>query len=228
TFYHNFVEKSELTQFGTNALLLYALQLRFGIEDIIEVAATSLVDGNDDKKTDIVYINTDRKEVVIGQGYLATVHKSEAPANKASDLNTSVTWLLNREADIPERLKAAAAELNRAIKENEIEKITLWYSHNLNESKNVKDELKTAEMTLRSILDSKYPELSIEVYSAEVGLETVDSWYKGLTTPILITEEIVLQNITGFEIKELKWTSFSTYLPGKILNELYKRHGTNL
>lgn len=229
TFYQNFAEKTELEQFGTNAMLLYALQIKFGIEDIIEVAATALVDGSNDKKTDIVYIDLDKKEAVIGQGYIASVHKNEAPANKASDLNTSVTWLLNREtADIPERLQAAAAELKRSIRDGEIDKITLWYSHNLNESKNVKDELKTAEMTLKSILSSKYPDLAIEVFSAEVGLETIDAWYRGLTTPILITEEILLENIAGFEIDELKWTSFSTYIPGKVLNELYKKHGTNL
>lgn len=229
TFYQNFIEKQELNQFGTNALLLYALQLRFGLEDIIEVAATALVDGNDDKKTDIVYIDKDRREAVIGQGYLATVHKKEAPANKASDLNTSVTWLLNRDTDeIPERLRPAAKELKKLISDGEIDKITLWYSHNLNESENVKNELKSAEQTLNSILKANYPDKAIEVFSAEVGLETLDTWYKGLTTPILVTDEIQLDNISGFEIEESSWTSFSTYIPGNVLNDLYKKHGTNL
>ncbi len=54
TFYANFWPRTDLREFNDNALLLYALQLRYGVEDIFEVASTSLVDGNDDKKADLV------------------------------------------------------------------------------------------------------------------------------------------------------------------------------
>lgn len=125
-FYQNFISRNELNQFEDNALLLYALQIKYGIEDIIEVAASSLVDGNDDKKTDIVYIDVEKKEAVIGQGYFARKDKDSAPSNKASDLNTAVSWLLTRNIkEIPERLQSAALELRNRIKDGEIEKITL-------------------------------------------------------------------------------------------------------
>ena len=41
-----------IERYGNNALLLYALQLRFEITDIISVASDALTDGGDDKKCD--------------------------------------------------------------------------------------------------------------------------------------------------------------------------------
>ena len=55
-----FTSRDDLKKFGSDSLLLYALQLKFGIEDIILVASNSLTDGSDDKKADLVYIDSDR------------------------------------------------------------------------------------------------------------------------------------------------------------------------
>lgn len=93
-FWQNFSERDDLKKYKDNALLLYTLQINFGIEDIDASASDSLTDGGGDKKADLVYINTDKKEAVIGQGYFSKEYKKEAPANKASDLNTAITWLL--------------------------------------------------------------------------------------------------------------------------------------
>ncbi|TVZ15481.1 AIPR family protein [Maribacter sp. MAR_2009_72] len=228
-FYQNFDSRDDLKQFESNALLLYSLQLRYGIEDIMEVAATALVDGSDDKKTDIVFIDTERREAVIGQGYVATTDKDSAPSNKASDLNTSVTWLLTRNInEIPERIQAAALELRNRIKDNEIDRITLWYSHNLPESTNVDEELKSAENTLNSILSTNFPSQNVESLSLEVGLETLENWYEGLTTPILVTDVLTIENVSGFKLEEDKWTSFSTVMPATKLHELYEEYGTDL
>ncbi|WP_051201363.1 AIPR family protein [Christiangramia portivictoriae] len=229
SFYQNFKSRQDLEQFDDNALLLYSLQIKYGIEDIIEVAATALVDGSDDKKTDIVYIDTERKEAVIGQGYFSVKDRKSAPSNKASDLNTSVSWLLTRKIDeIPERLQSAATELRKRINDNEIDTITLWYSHNLPQSQNVQDELTSAENTLKSILTSNYKNTKVEATSIEVGLETLENWYLGLTTPILVTDDIVLKDISGFEIEEDKWKAYSTIIPASKLKELYDEHGTDL
>ncbi|MES0447284.1 MAG: hypothetical protein ABUJ92_12135, partial [Desulfobacterales bacterium] len=85
------------------------------VEDIDEVASTSLVDGSGDKKTDLLYINTDLSEAVIAQGFYSQKDRDEAPANKASDLNTAVTWLLTRAIkDLPARIKSAAIELRNS------------------------------------------------------------------------------------------------------------------
>ena len=228
-YYPNFTARTDLARYSDNALLLYTLQIRFGIEDIDEVAIDSLVDGSDDKKTDLVYIDGDTGEAVIAQGFYAIKDRTEAPANKASDLNTAVTWLLTREIDeLPARIKSAAQELRDKIHDNTIKRITLWYSHNLPESENVKDELKSAENTLASILESHFEGHDVESLSLEVGLETLEEWYQALTIPILMTDAINLENINGFELNESDWQSFSTYFPANILFDLFQEHQTKL
>lgn len=153
---------------------MYTLQLRFRIEDIDEIAATSLVDGYDDKKTDLVYIDDETGEAIIAQGFFATKDRSEAPSNKASDLNTAVTRLLTRNIkDLPDIPKSTTQELRQKIQDNTVKRITLWDFHNLPESQNVKDELKKAENTLASILSRHYTENIVESLSLEVGLETI-------------------------------------------------------
>ena len=51
----DFQARSDLTEkYGNNALLLYALQLRFEISDVVSVASDALTDGGDDKKCDLI------------------------------------------------------------------------------------------------------------------------------------------------------------------------------
>jgi len=116
TYFSNFSSRVDLERYGDNSLLLYStVQLKYGIEDIDEVATTSLVDGGDDKKTDLVYIDIELGEAVIAQGFMSQKDRGEAPANKACDLNTSVTWLLTRELDeIPERIRSDVAVSQQA------------------------------------------------------------------------------------------------------------------
>ena len=110
--------RTDLNQYGSNALSLFALALRFGLEDLDTVASESLTDGIDDKKVDIIYIDRDEGVAVIAQTYMASSLKKEAPANKASDLNTGVAWLIQRSiSDLPKRLKSPAKELREAIQE---------------------------------------------------------------------------------------------------------------
>lgn len=81
--------------YGANALAVYALQLRFGIEDPSELAS-SVVDGDGDKKCDVVHVHEESGTAVIVQAYMSDdPSKVNPPVNKASDLNTAATWLLN-------------------------------------------------------------------------------------------------------------------------------------
>lgn len=53
-FYDDFNGRSLLkNEFNSNSLMLYALELRFNIDDIFDVAADSLTDGCNDKKCDL-------------------------------------------------------------------------------------------------------------------------------------------------------------------------------
>lgn len=55
----NYKGRTDLVDlYGDNSLLLYALQLRYDIEDIISVASEALTDGSDDKKCDLKLATT--------------------------------------------------------------------------------------------------------------------------------------------------------------------------
>ena len=51
--------------FGDNALALYALSLRFEVDDLKSVGLESITDGSDDKKLDMIYINTEDHFAVV-------------------------------------------------------------------------------------------------------------------------------------------------------------------
>jgi len=163
-FWEAFNSRTDLEKHGVDALLLFALQLRFSIEDIDLVASTSLTEGGDDKKADLVYIDSETGYVIIAQTYIAVnitgkngELKKEAPSNKASDLNTAIPWLLARPIDeVPENLRPHAEKLRQVLSDHKIRNIQLWCVHNLPESTNVKQELKTVEHTTRSILQANF------------------------------------------------------------------------
>ncbi|MEC4803942.1 MAG: hypothetical protein SAJ12_12415 [Jaaginema sp. PMC 1079.18] len=170
-------------RYKNNALILFALEMRFDIEDIHAVAADSLTDGRDDKKIDLIYIDTDEKIAVIAQGYYSQNFNKEAPANKASDLNTGAGWLLCREIDeLPERIKPSAIQLHDAIMTGDINRIEFWYVHNCLESANVESELKTVSKTasnsLKQLLEnaSKNTKSYPEIYTLEVGHIKLSKW----------------------------------------------------
>src|ERR1039457_3750005 len=86
-------ERDDLGKYGSNGLGLFALVLHFGLEDSESVATDAVVDGSDDKKCDIVYIDRNERVAVVAQCYESQKPRDEAPANKASDLSTAIGWL---------------------------------------------------------------------------------------------------------------------------------------
>ncbi len=230
-FWAAFQARDDLSQFGVDAFLLFALQLKFGIEDIELVASNSLTEGSDDKKADLVYIDSEAGHAVIAQTYISQdMGKKEAPANKASDLNTAVPWLLIRPIDdLPISIKSHAEELRQAIKDGVIKFIYIWYVHNLPESVNVKKELETVEHTAKAIIKSTFLACGeIEIQALEVGTSTIEEWYKNISTPILVAEEFTIPISGGFEIGEANWRAYVTSIPARWLYEQFQTHKTNL
>ena len=143
----DFQARSDLTEkYGNNALLLYALQLRFEISDVVSVASDALTDGGDDKKCDLIYVDEDTGVAVVAQGYMKQTPKETdlAPGNKASDLNTAAAWVFAQNPDdVPERIREQVRLLQSSIESNSVSTIYFWYVHNLNEQNNpqIKEEL---------------------------------------------------------------------------------------
>ncbi len=138
-----FRARADLKAYGDNARLLFALELKFRLDDIHTTALNALTDDPDDKKCDLLHVDRSSALAVVAQAYEAKDPKRPAaPSNKATELNTAATWLLSRDlSKLPERLRPAARELRTALADSMIRRLHFWYVHNLPESKNVKDEL---------------------------------------------------------------------------------------
>jgi len=224
-----FLSREDLKEYGDNALGLFALALRFGIEDLETAAADSITDGSDDKKCDIVHVNTDEEYAVIAQCYMTSKEKKSAPANKASDLNTGVAWLLQREIDeLPERILSAAQELRAGINEGSIKNLYIWYIHNLPESDNVNQEMITVQQTAVSAIGAIFSGKKVSVTSYEVGNEKLNEWYEESQSPILVSDKISFPYEGGYKITGPGWESFSTPIPAQLLYRLFKKHKTKL
>jgi hypothetical protein len=225
-------DREDLKQYGNNSLLLFALEMRFSIEDIHTVAADALTDGHDDKKCDLVYINIDEEAAIIAQAYFSSdSSKKEAPANKASDLNTAAAWLLSRDlADLPDRIRPAATQLRDALGKGLISTIEFWYVHNLPESTNVSNELRTvqssASNSLRQLLGAG---ISLpNVATIEVGSSQLENWYRALTTPILVLEHFNIDVTGGYSISSDNWSAFVTAIPAIWLHQIFKDYKSDL
>lgn len=224
-----FQNRNDLEKYADNAIGLFALALRFGIDDLETVAADSITDGHDDKKCDMVFVEKDEGYATIAQCYYSSRSRPAAPANKASDINIAIGWLLQRpEKDLPERIRPAAIELRQAINDNQIEDIHLWYVHNLPGSENVRQELITVEHTCDSILKINFPGKRVRIHVLEVCSEKLDEWYEDTQSPILVTESFELPVEKGFEVEGDHWSAFVTTVSGKFLHKAYSDFGAKL
>ncbi len=224
--------RTDLDQYGSSKRLLFALQIAFGIEDIHTVATTALTDGPDDKKCDAVLVDQASARAVIAQSYEAatTTTRVAAPANKAADLNTAITWMLGQDlSDIPEHLRPAARELHEALEADEINTFEIWYCHNLPESKAVEEELQAATVTVRRLLNERFPRSNVEsVVGSEVGRGTLETWYRGTQVPILVSDQFALQVSGCFEEAGDKWSAVCASVPAAWLHELFKEYQSDL
>ena len=234
TFLKDFNGRYELkNKYKDNALLLYALQLRFDIEDIDAIAADALTDGADDKKCDLIFIDRDLGISVIAQAYNRNNPSDTdlAKENKACDLNTAAAWVFSGDVNIiPKTIKDAVIDLQAAIDEKSISTIYFWYVHNLNENNNpkIKQEMHTLQAQLESTLAGKYPEEDLKINTLEVGLNTIEKWYENSNRRIAIEDNYKVIHRNGFEIKTNEWRAFVTAVSGKWLRDLYIDKGDDL
>jgi len=229
-YFENFLGRVDLTEkYGDNALLLYALELRLQIEDIQGVATDALTDGNDDKKCDLVYISEEDGIAVIAQGYMARKERRSAPSNKASDLNTAVTWLLNESLEkLPTDIKAAAYQLRNALEYKKLNTIQIWYVHNCPESENVKRELNAVKLSCITAIEQNMDE-NVNVIALEVGNETLNKWYKSSSVPILVADEFEVPTVYGgYQVNGENWKSYMTSIPLTFLYDNYHKYKDEL
>ena len=223
--------RTDLNNYGDNRLLLFALQLHEGIEDIDLVATEALTDGHNDKKCDLVYSDPELGKIIVAQGYWSSKpDRKEAPSNKASDLNTACAWLFGRDyASMPPELKSVAEEVEGRLVIDEVSAIEIWYVHNLQESDNVARELERVKETADSLVRRNFSASKVDSISVtEVGRRTLNTWYRGTQTPILVTEGFSFETRGGYTTEGTNWSAYSTSVPAAWLRDLYLRFGKDL
>ena len=225
--------KNLADSYGDNALLLYALQLRFDIEDIDSVAADSLTDGADDKKCDLIYVDRESGIAVVAQAYSRLNPKLEdlAKVNKASDLNAAAAWVFTDDiSHVPNTIKDAILDLQEAIKEQAISTVYFWYVHNLDEKRNpeIEVEMSTVQAQVQAAVDSKYPEEDLKISTLEVGLNTIQKWFDSSTRRISIEDDYIVECKNGFELDSENWRAYVTAVSGKWLRNIFLEKGDDL
>jgi hypothetical protein len=212
-----------------DAIGVFAINLRFNLDDIQTIVSEAITGGGDDKKCDVLYVDKEREIAVIAQYYISQKIREAAPANKASDLNTALTWLLSTNLDnLSDVLKGRADELRSAINAGEIKQFYIWYVHNLPCSKNVQDELRAVEDTARAAL-TRYPSgQDINIFAEEICETQLDRLYMQAERTVIVTDEITTTVPDAIEIREEDWTSVVTTVGGSWLHDLYHRYKTDL
>lgn len=208
-----------------SAYLCWVMALYLDRNDVFELATDSLTDGKNDRKIDFVDLDIGNGKITLAQGYYSKKDRDEAPANKASDMNTAIAWLLSGDISvIPSYMRSIIIECREAISNNEISIIDAVYVHNLPESKNCKNELRTIEIHQSKLFE----QYNIEVVSHELGRETIENLYVSKESQILVTDEIEIEGQPLFEESTEDWKAYVFSVSGRWLYNLFKSYGDDL
>lgn len=205
---------------------IYALGLYTGDTDFEGLATGALTDGPDDKKIDFCHIDEEAHEAYFGQAYVAQEWgRVAAPANKVSDLSSGATWLLREQLEkIPDRLRGPATELRDLIDDNGIDRLTVLYVHNCNESDNVRKELDAVAKTVKALLGND----NISVMTKELGGNSIQHLYHSLDREILVEDEVEFSVSDSYEHASDRWSAVMTVVRGDELRDLANKYGDDL
>ena len=219
-------DKFLIERYGINkAYIVWVMGLYLDASDLNELADEALTDVGDDKKIDFIKIDEDNKRIVFVQGYYSEKKADEAPANKASDLNTAAAWLISGNVDeIPSPLKEIISNCREALENDEIEQIELLYVHNRPESVNVAKELKTVQEHLVKVLNTE----AISVSFKELGLTETETLFQEQSSQIVINEKVFCPAEIKFEENADGWSSAILSVPGNWLRDQYIKYQDKL
>jgi len=229
TFKAAFEKDKTFSEYGNNSLLVFVLAMYAQAEDPAEFAAESLTDGADDKKVDACHIDYTERRAMVAQGYCSKEWgKAEAPANKASDLDTALTWLLvARDEDIPERIKGKAMEIREAVLQGDVDQIELLYVHNCHESTNVADNLRGAADGAKTKLKGLGAG-QVSVTFHELGLKAIEDLYRSRDRDILVEETLDVPGKVLARQEGENWKAVVVTVGGGWIHELYRQHHNRL
>ncbi len=220
-----FESNQEVQMYGENALLIFAMMLKFQEINSNDLAAECLTDGRDDKKIDFIRYDAESGSITMAQAYFAKDWgKQFAPSNKAADLNTAISWLLSGNIDkIPRNLRTKALAIRDALEEGNVQSLEILYVHNLTSSSNVQSELQTCASNANKLLQLYDSE--IEVKFAEIDAKQINDWYLSHERTISINERVCIP-IDGYLLETGDgWEAIITTTKIENIQNLYSKYG---
>ena len=205
-----FAQRDDLTPFGGEGIGVFALGLRFGLDDLQAVAAESITDGPNDKKIDVIYIDRSQRSAFVMQCYKATgKFDKQAPGNKATDLHTAATYTFSTGLnDVPEQIKLQITDLRSAISDGSVDTVYFWYVHNRTDSTSIADEMKQVEVGASANVRTAFPDARCSIFAMEVGRNTLEEWFNQSSNQILVSDEIQFGLQPRYELSGTSWDSW--------------------
>lgn len=221
--------RDDLVIFEENKGAVFALELFFGLDDVLNTVSSSITGGHDDAKIDILFVSRELKSIVLIQAYEAQTFKPTAKGNKGADLSYAIGALLSSSIDdIPVQIRPQVEDAREALHSGEIENIYVWYVHNCPENIQIKQQM---ELILEPMLEQlkiyNNEEVNINATVREMGLDSLDELYKSSTQSIIISDEIIFsEERIGFSKKGEDWESFVTTINGEWLANIYRKYNS--
>ena len=222
--------KNFINEFGNNNVFC-ALSMSLYMDEPLtrEFISNYITDDHNDKKVDFLAIVPDEdnlKRIYLVQStFSEKENKDSAKANKASDLNTAISWLFSGEKElVPNKLKLLMYECLEYIQKNEVSEFHVIYNHNLPESIAVTNELNTIQKDLQDRLSA----YTTKVFTKELGKTSLLKLLEKKNSGIKIFD--VIQFPFDFFAKQSgdNWEAELSVVDGVWLNNLFKTYGEDL
>jgi hypothetical protein len=225
-----YLQRDDHTPFGAEGIGVFALGLRFGLDDLQTVAAESITDGPDDKKIDVLYIDRAQRSAFIMQCYGAkSKFDQQAPGNKATDLHTAAAYAFSVGLNnVPTQIRAQVTDLRSAITDGSVDGVYFWYVHNQTESENIAQELRQIEVSALANVKAAFPDVKCTISAQEVGRKTLEDWFDRSSSQILVDDEVKFELQPHYEIQGNGWKCLVTSITGKEIYHLFKRYKKDL
>ena len=218
-------EEALINTYGEgNAFLVWVMGLYIDVSNLQDLADENLTDQGDDKKIDFLRIDFERQKIYVVQGYYSKKQKDNAPANKASDMNTAAAWFSTGDiTQLPPKLKDIVLEARECLSSGEITGIELIYVHNCGESVPVEQELKTAKEYFQKAIGS-----TVSISYKEIGNQTVERLFTEQNSNIKINDAVTCPFKPGFVENHDSWNSVVLTVTGDWLRTVYYKYQESL
>lgn len=223
--YKNFID-----EFGINNVFC-ALSMSLYMDEPLtrEFISNYITDDNNDKKVDFLAIMHDEdnlKRIYLVQStFSEKENRDSAKANKASDLNTAISWLFSGKKELlPNKLKPLMEECTECLQKGEVSEFHVIYNHNLPESIAVTNELNTIQKDLQDRLSAYIT----KVFTKELGKNSLLKLFEKKNSGIKIFD--VIKFPFNFFAKQSGdgWEAELSVVDGVWLNDLFKKYGDDL